>query len=142
VKDLEDAIARGEPAIVDIEAWQDQPHISKFRDWETDFEDGHYVVLIGQGKAKLPPPESRKPGHGDVKGPSTEQDVFFFMDPSTTGNYTYIPKAEFLTRWHDVLSDGNGQNLQAQHVAILVSNEKKLTPSPFTPRTRTVTAID
>jgi hypothetical protein len=26
----------------------------------------------------------------------------YFMDPATTGNYTYIPIPEFLTRWHDV----------------------------------------
>ncbi len=28
------------------------------------------------------------------------------MDPSTSGNYAYIPRDEFAARWHDVDEEG------------------------------------
>eukprot|EP01113_Clastostelium_recurvatum_P033414 TRINITY_DN4406_c0_g1_i2.p2 TRINITY_DN4406_c0_g1~~TRINITY_DN4406_c0_g1_i2.p2 ORF type:complete len:165 (-),score=35.98 TRINITY_DN4406_c0_g1_i2:63-557(-) len=31
----------------------------------------------------------------------------YFMDPSSTGTYTFIPVDEFLSRWHDYERDGN-----------------------------------
>ena len=33
------------------------------------------------------------------------------MDPSTAGVYTYIPKVEFETRWHDYDKDGKCEQL-------------------------------
>ena len=44
----------------------------------TDWEDGHYVVAIGYDNKNI-----------------------YLMDPSTLGNYTFIPIPEFLDRWHD-----------------------------------------
>jgi predicted double-glycine peptidase len=140
--DLDASLSRGEPVIVDLEAWQDLPRIQDFKPWDTDYDDGHYVVLVGAGKATLPPPEARQPGHAPKKTPTSLQDVYYFMDPSTTGNFTYIPKAEFESRWHDGVADGTGQVLHAQHVAIFVKNIGGLTPRAVTPRSRNVTPID
>ena len=49
-------------------------------------DDGHYVVLIGYSK-------------------DTENDAYidYFMDPSTSGSYTYLTEEEFILRWHDNL---------------------------------------
>ena len=62
-----------QPMICLIQAWTGHQV-----DFANDWNDGHYVVAIGYDKDKL-----------------------YFMDPSTLGNYTYIPTEEFLVRWHD-----------------------------------------
>lgn len=72
--DLKFYLDKKEPVIVLIQAWTEQKNV----DWKNDWEDGHYVVAIGYDKDKI-----------------------YFMDPSTIGNYTYIPNEEFLNRWHD-----------------------------------------
>ena len=75
--DLDD----GSPVICAIQAWKDDG------DYKTKAEDdGHYVVLVGYKK-------------------DTEKDtyIYYFMDPSTSGSYTYLTEEEFILRWHDNL---------------------------------------
>jgi uncharacterized protein len=74
--DLEQAVREGIPVIADIEAWTDarKPGFS----WAEDWEDGHYVVVIG----------------GDGRNVYVE-------DPSLLGTRGVIPGAEFVERWHD-----------------------------------------
>ena len=62
------------PVICLIQAWSGH----KDTDYAHDWNDGHYVVAVGY-----------------------DQDNVYFMDPSTLGNYTYIPTHEFTQRWHD-----------------------------------------
>ena len=47
LEQLEQAVDRGEPAIVNIQAWQAVPRANDLKAWATDWIDGHYVVLIG-----------------------------------------------------------------------------------------------
>jgi predicted double-glycine peptidase len=61
------------PVICLIQAWPD-----KKVDFAKDWDDGHYVVAVGYDSRNV-----------------------YFMDPSTLGSYTYIPRSEFLSRWHD-----------------------------------------
>lgn len=61
------------PVICLIQAWPERKV-----DFTTDWEDGHYVVAIGYDTERI-----------------------YFMDPSTLGNYTFIPTEEFTRRWHD-----------------------------------------
>ncbi len=75
VEELKSLIDESKPVILVIQAWRDDPPETS---WEDDWEDGHYVVAVG---------------YDDLN--------FYFMDPSTFGNYTYIPIDEFLSRWHD-----------------------------------------
>jgi len=75
IEKLKSTLDEGKPVICAIQAWPDKPGINFSNDWD----DGHYVVAIGYDSSKI-----------------------YFMDPSTLGNYTYIPEKEFLKRWHDV----------------------------------------
>jgi predicted double-glycine peptidase len=90
--DLEYFIDQGKPTIVIIQAWAQEPV-----DWPNDWEDGHYVVAVGYDKCYV-----------------------YFMDPSTLGNYTYIPRDEFMQRWHD----GDRRKVFNQ-AAIVIDGKKK-----------------
>lgn len=76
---LKTYLDEGKPVLVLIQAWTEQQNV----DWKNDWIDGHYVVAIGYDSNNV-----------------------YFMDPSTLGNYTFIPQSEFFDRWHDV----DGQN--------------------------------
>lgn len=71
-------IDRGFPMILAIQAWAESP--DKYAE---EWSSGHYVVCIGYDHEK-----------------------FYFMDPSTIGNYTFIPVNEFVDRWHDIDQEG------------------------------------
>lgn len=89
---LQEFITKGQTVICAIQAWSEKPV-----NYKEDWEDGHYVIAIGYDK-----------------------DHIFFMDPSTLGNYTYIPIPEFLNRWHDVDQRGN----KLIHFGIVITNNK------------------
>lgn len=91
--DLQGYIDSKTPVIIAIQAWEDPPV-----DWNSTWDAGHYVVAIGY-----------------------DQDNFYFMDPSTLGNYAYIPTSEFQTRWHDIDFDG----AELIHFGIIITK-----PSP------------
>ncbi len=67
----------GKLVIVQLQAWRDAPR--KSAPWREVWEDGHYVVLVG-----------------------LDDEFAYFMDPSTSSAYTYVPLRELLERWHDV----------------------------------------
>jgi predicted double-glycine peptidase len=71
--DLQRLINEKKPVILLIQAWPESRV-----DYTQDWDDGHYVVAVGYDHQNI-----------------------YFMDPSTLGNYTFIPVREFLDRWHD-----------------------------------------
>lgn len=71
---LYNEIDDGAPVIVALQAWGNDLENAYFDVWD----DGHYAVVVGY-----------------------DQNNVYFMDPSTLGNYTYIPTEAFLARWHD-----------------------------------------
>ncbi len=73
--DLEKSIKSGNPVLVLIQAYRSSPSVN----WKDDWDDGHYVVVNGIDSRNV-----------------------YMMDPSNRGSYTYIPREEFLDRWHDV----------------------------------------
>jgi predicted double-glycine peptidase len=79
------------PVICLIQAWSEHPI-----DYSKTWANGHYVVAIGYDDKNI-----------------------FFMDPSTLGNYAYIPAAEFVKRWHD--TDGKEH---LRHFGMVVAKEK------------------
>ena len=91
------------PVICVIQAWKDDC------DYTTKEEDdGHYVVMIGY----------QKDGEKDTYN-------YYFMDPSTSGSYTYLSDDEFVLRWHDNL-DGN-----PTRIAIKVSYTNGVNSAPI-----------
>jgi predicted double-glycine peptidase len=110
IADLEAAVDRGEPPIVDVEAWQNVASVKDLKPWATDWIDGHYVVLIAY-----------------------DDTDFFFMDPSTGRHYAYIPRSDLAARWHDVVGK---RNVKTQHLVIFVRGSTEAwTPSnPLPPK--------
>jgi hypothetical protein len=79
LSDLEAAVDRQEPPIVDIQAWD-----TTSASWSGDWSDGQYAVMVGY-----------------------DADNLYFMEPSTWGHYGYIARADLAARWHDVVgADG------------------------------------
>jgi predicted double-glycine peptidase len=100
--DLQGYIDSKTPVIIAIQAWEDPPV-----DWNSTWDAGHYVVAIGY-----------------------DQDNFYFMDPSTLGNYAYIPTSEFQTRWHDIDFDG----AKLIHFGIIITKPSSAyNPNDITP---------
>lgn len=89
VAELRSLIDRGIPVMVALQAWA-----APGTDYAEAWEDGHYAVVVGHDSAKL-----------------------YFMDPSTLGNYTYIPVANFLERWHDAYHE-EGQLFRVHRLAM------------------------
>jgi predicted double-glycine peptidase len=73
--ELEAHLSRGRPVICAIQAYADDPAV--YADRESN-ECGHYVVAIG-----------------------FDGDGFLFMDPSLGRRRGFLPRAEFVRRWHD-----------------------------------------
>lgn len=77
---LEAAVAARHPVIVAIQAYATNPEV--YRDPRRN-DDGHYVVVIG-----------------------FDADNYYLEDPSLEGCRGYLPKADFLRRWHDDAGTG------------------------------------
>lgn len=77
---LRNMIDEGKPVIIALQAWGESGV-----DYATDWEDGHYVVVVGYDDAH-----------------------FYFMDPSVLGNHTYLTVEALSARWHDCYLE-NGQ---------------------------------
>lgn len=64
------------PVIVLIQAWAER--YMTLEDWKTDYDDGHYVIVIGY-----------------------QDNIVIFEDPSSFRR-TWLTEEEFMARWHDV----------------------------------------
>lgn len=104
--DLRAALELGDTPILDIEAWPDAGAAKV--SWRDDWDDGHYVALIGM-----------------------DDGYAYFMDPSSDGKYAYIPLAELADRWHDVETRG-GVLRRYVHFAVFIHGDGA--PAPAAPR--------
>lgn len=75
VKELKHRVDEGYPVIVLVQAWADR--FLTLEEWRRNYNDGHYVVVIGHAKG-----------------------VLLFEDPATFRR-TWLREREFLARWHD-----------------------------------------
>jgi hypothetical protein len=101
---LRRALAHGETVILNLQAWRD-PHSTL--PWSQDWEDGHYVVLVGM--------DSRQA---------------YVMDPSTSATYAYLPLTELVARWHDYNSR-QGFRREYHHAAIFIHGDRPATRYPL-----------
>jgi predicted double-glycine peptidase len=101
LKELKQFIDEGYPVIVLVQAWAER-HMT-IEGWKTDYEDGHYVVVIG------------------YQGP-----IIVFEDPSSTRR-TWLTEREFLARWHDRYFK-TGRKLE--HFAIVLKGKEPIVKIP------------
>ena len=64
------------PVIVVVQAWAQR--YMTLEDWEVDYDDGHYVIVIGY-----------------------DDKIIIFEDPASFRR-TWMTEEEFLVRWHDI----------------------------------------
>lgn len=105
---LQAAAARGVPAIVAIQAWTDA-RPAGFA-WRDDWEDGHYVIVLG------------------VDGENV-----YVEDPSLLGTRGVIPRREFLDRWHDYTGDPpfDATDRAWRRLAIFIEGERLPAAAPL-----------
>ena len=77
IADIEKPVKKGKPVIVAIQAWREGAELNK--PWSEVWDSGHYVSIIGSDEKNL-----------------------YFEDPSLLGSRGFIPRKEFVDRWHDV----------------------------------------
>ena len=108
LEDLEAALKKGTTVIVDIQAWRE----GQGRPWPETWEDGHYVILLGADAANL-----------------------YFEDPSLLGSRGFIPRREFLDRWHDYEGEPplDAADRKFVHMAIFVRGERPAHRPPLEP---------
>ncbi len=73
--ELKHTVELGYPVIVLVQAWADR--YMTLEDWRKDYDDGHYVIVIGHARG-----------------------VLLFEDPSSFRR-TWLRERDFLARWHD-----------------------------------------
>jgi len=75
IETIKNFLRDGNPVITLVQAWTEKS--MTLVDWEKDYDDGHYVVVIGY-----------------------HDDIIIFQDPSSFKR-TWMTEHEFLARWHD-----------------------------------------
>ena len=113
VGDLMREIDEGHPVICHIQAWDwdENGEYSMNHDYSNEWECGHWVVAVGYSKAS----SNESENHANMLS-----DCIFFMDPSTSGNYTYITRDNLVQRWHGYTTDENNQRADMIQMGIVV----------------------
>jgi predicted double-glycine peptidase len=103
--DLAAEAARGAVVIVALQAWSTHT----ISDWQSSWEDGHYVDIVGLDAERV-----------------------YVMDPSVRTGYAYLPREQFLERWHDYdLEDG--EKAVYQRLGIAIRGQARLSHYPDAP---------
>ncbi len=103
--DLDRGLSRGDVVIVALQAWATKP----VTDWRTNWEDGHYVVVVGLSRDRV-----------------------YLMDPSVRTGYGYLTRDQFLQRWHDYDLD-RGRRITFERLGIVLRGEPRLARYPAEP---------
>jgi len=103
--DVNRELAAGAVVIAAIQAWPAAP----VTDWRANWEDGHYVVVVG-----------------------ISEDRVYVMDPSVRTGYAYLTRAQFLDRWHDYDVEG-GRRVVWNRLGIVLRGNPRLPRYPAEP---------
>lgn len=98
LEDLRAALRARETVILALQAWRDESKAG--RPWRDEWEDGHYVVLVGMDESHA-----------------------YFMDPAVPAGYAYMPLGELEERWHDY-EDRTGKPRRYLHYGITIAGKK------------------
>jgi predicted double-glycine peptidase len=107
LNELEAAISKKEPVIVDYQAWGEPEN----NDYSNVWDSGHYSVVIGFDERYL-----------------------YFMDPMLSSSYGRLEKIEFMKRWHD-METRDGKSHRFINMAIFFTGTQKLKKFPSEPST-------
>ncbi len=105
LEDLESSVSRGDVVIVALQAWASRT----VTDWRTNWEDGHYVVVVGLSRDRV-----------------------YLMDPSVRTGYGYLTRDQFLQRWHDYDLD-RGKKITFERLGIVIRGKTPLARYPAEP---------
>jgi predicted double-glycine peptidase len=103
--DVRRELARGAVVIAAVQAWSS----AQVRDWRSNWEDGHYVVIVG-----------------------LTDDRVYLMDPSVRTGYAYLTRSQFIERWHDYDIEGD-HSVVWSRLGIIVSGTPRLARYPAEP---------
>lgn len=103
LEDLEKALAENWTVILNLQAWRDGTPTTP---WKDTWEDGHYVVLIAM-----------------------DDHYLYVMDPSCLGSYAYLPRIEFVDRWHDY-ENRHGPRREYHHLGMFFRGKQGLREAP------------
>jgi predicted double-glycine peptidase len=78
IDQLEGCLDEGKPVICSIQAYAEHIPWSQRAEVYKKDDNGHYLVVIGY-----------------------DDENIYFMDPGLTGRRGFLPKSEFIERWHD-----------------------------------------
>lgn len=99
---LQSALLRGETVIVDFQAWSEKTVTA----WKEEWEDGHYSVVVGLDESNV-----------------------YLMDPSAGPSYAFVPRAEFMERWHDY-ENRNGQVVKSYQLGLFIHGTTPMSAFP------------
>lgn len=104
LQDLQNNINTGTPIIIICQTGKENA-----TSWNDDYDDGHYLVVIGMDSQNI-----------------------YFEDPALIGSKGYIPLQEFLERWHDrYINSETGNNTTVNHLGIIITGGQPVSPDPF-----------
>jgi len=103
--DLEGGLSRGDVVIVALQAWAS----NAVTDWRTNWEDGHYVVVVGLSRDRV-----------------------YVMDPSVRTGYGFLTRDQFVQRWHDYDLD-RGHRTTFERLGIVIRGGARLARYPAEP---------
>jgi hypothetical protein len=108
LEDLETALRRGMTVIADLQAWRDKSD----KPWTETWDDGHYMTLLKMDANNL-----------------------YFEDPSLLGARGFIPRSEFLDRWHDYEGEPplDARDRKYVHMAMFIKGEHRAPAPPLEP---------
>lgn len=101
LEELKRFIDIGYPVIVIVQAWAER--YMTLEEWKSDFDDGHYVVVIGY-----------------------QENIIIFEDPASPRR-TWLTDEEFLARWHDMEPK---HNRKLEHFAMVLMGKEPITRIP------------
>lgn len=97
--DIEASVKKGVPVMIDCQAWRSVSEQNE--SWADIWGDGHWMVIIG-----------------------LDDENVYFEDPYILGTRGFMPRREFLERWHNPRGLDPSDTVKQNHVGIFIGGDK------------------